>query len=626
MNPPDSDSSTDDSSLEVVEFRPSQTQWEEDRALGLTVEARVEREYLRNVAQTSTPFSSSYDVSRVTPNESLKTSRGRPGRGILDSDHESDIKHEPPPVSSWSKKRHLAPLRALALNPPKPPERSSGSPYSFARSGSQFLRSTTSLCKISISTSTPSVVGVESTATRRLFSSKGKERAQDAHDVEPLDSWEIVDSDQPESPMESPKSPKRLFFPRLVAVPSLHRVHGYDTPRSPTVHASLRTHDQLLPAQPTEYKPSQGEKSTPSFLHRHLHRATPSQPHLTSSTPTSSPPVSPISISPSTYSFVSTTRSKAPPTSLSSRKHQKSELSPTRSPFYGTGIHDLQTTPTSKHPSAQLQAPRSTSRGRITESPLTAMSDNTIKHRGQTVYRLLVPSTKASNTATQNYTAPSSPTLHRSPENHTTNMSPSWASMSSLAPDRVSSPLSVSHPVATRHHYTGRPLPRPPLLTIDTRRLSDVHRIESRPESLLIDFEGDVCNNDDGSATSPVAPFRVQHLPQDFSRHSNTGRLEHPPVADVQSHTNTRLLHSSDPFFTPPSTSPGLPTPLAADNATSFEPLTPQGPGDRDTRSNLNVNVSASMEKNHLHSCVPIRVDSPSRPHVHWAKKPTLGY
>ncbi|KAJ6487802.1 hypothetical protein C8R45DRAFT_256768 [Mycena sanguinolenta] len=128
------------------------------------------------------------------------------GRGILDSDPDNPA--GAPASSARSHRRHLSlsPLRTLFPRNPRDSahtlsaQSTPSHSLAFSRS-SPFFRSTTSLRNLTSSaplvppspSSAPSLRSETFLGSRRLFAHKGKERATN----EPLESWEIVESELP---------------------------------------------------------------------------------------------------------------------------------------------------------------------------------------------------------------------------------------------------------------------------------------------------------------------------------------------------------------------------------------------------------------------------------------------
>jgi hypothetical protein len=518
VNVSDSGSETGDSSLEVVELEPSQTQWEEDRVLGLTLEQRVKREkFRRGVQEDSTPSLSSQDFSQ---NTSEFEGPSRPGRGVLESDSEDEMEAEKdasfPPVPT--SRKYLSPLRALSLSPSKAAHdravsaHPSGSPYSFTRSGNQFLKSSTSLYRLPMSNSSPSVRG-EGLVSRKLFSQKGKEA---------LDSWEVVDSDVPSSPMVPPsKNSAKFTFP---STPRLLEHHTHHTPPSPFTGS----HDQQIPRSPTT---SKNEKSLTSFLNRPVRRPilVPQSPGLTSSTPTSSPPVSPTRlVPPNNVAIISLripkpgfglpgNKSKGrPPQSPLSRDYERSNTS---SPITGVATtrfeRQLETSPppTPSNDYFSHSTPFSGSEANQTHTVVV----NTPSLPPPRSQRGLGERAIAPRLQTQE------PIDMTEPDTHRHYSLPTRPTLSKFA----LSPLSL---VRAPHHYPGRPLPLPPPVSA-----------EKCPEGLLIDFEGSVVESDktsekaqiDMQLNSPTSPSSVVTV-----HHSSAYADFDPLVADTGSTGN----------------------------------------------------------------------------------------
>lgn len=161
---------------------------------------------------------------------------------------------------SLSPLRTFFPSRSLALQDkslsahPSP----GSSPYSPSRSKT-FFRSTTSIATTSIlrlpliTTSTPTR-RIDSSMSRKLFSSKGKEKARDSSDSDNLDAWELVDdTDKVVRAMDIMADPAT---PHSVgASPTRSQSFTFESPVSETVliQAPIPASDRL--SQETPYGP-----------------------------------------------------------------------------------------------------------------------------------------------------------------------------------------------------------------------------------------------------------------------------------------------------------------------------------------------------------------------------------
>ena len=244
-----SDSENDNLSIEVLELDPSETRWEEDRALGLTLEQRVKREWQRK-QDNPTPSISSKDNSQTASELEV---RSRTGRGVLESDseEEAEVDADAMSVAAPSSRRYL---RAIPPSKQAQERTLSASPYSSNRSVNQFFKSSTSLYRLPMSNSAPSIRG---DGLSKFFSSKVK----DCFQIEALDSWEVVDSDVPSSPVAAQsKSTTKFHFPSPQHF--LERDAGH-LPLS----SFTGSPDHTTP--PTSPK---GQKPTISFLNRPVRR------------------------------------------------------------------------------------------------------------------------------------------------------------------------------------------------------------------------------------------------------------------------------------------------------------------------------------------------------------------
>ena len=497
-----SDGSDSEISLELVELEPSQTQWEEDRALGVTLEERVKRELRRRVLEDSTPSLSSQERSQ---NPSEVEGRSRPGRGVLESDSEDGVEAEGDamPTAAVASKRYLFSLRALSLSPSKasqdctPSSLPSSSPYS-TRSGNAFLKSTTSLYRLPTANSSPSIRG-EGSVSRKLFASKGKERLQS----EALDSWEVVDSDVPSSPMTPPsKSSVKFAFP----VPQ--RFFERNTP-----HISLSpftgSHEQQIPRSPSS------PKDQKAFLNRPIRRQAPpaSPSHPVSSTPPSSPTRTKGPAIPSLRIPEPGGNKKKVPSSPLSRDgedpiqsfsikrvatfgpERTQEISPPPTPYNVHSNHPIAVSPFGDH--------------QIDQSHMVEMS---------TSGPVLLPKVRSHKPPREQTTGQADIQTPISLKTAWHDVSRSHPSPAIPVPSRF--PLSL---VRAHHHYPGRPLPRPPPTPM-----------APCPEGLLIDFGEGVAES---NLVPPMPQLGTQSTPEYPTIPNNvsaasSGNRPSPVIAD----------------------------------------------------------------------------------------------
>jgi hypothetical protein len=436
----ESESDGDNTSLEVVQLEPSQTQWEEDRALGLTLEQRVIRELHRRVQENSTASLSSQDRSQTASEREGCT---RPGRGVLESDSEDDIGREGDTVSSTSvaARTHPSPLRVPTPSHGQPADNTrsahpSGSPHQSARSGSPKLKGSTSLYRLPMSSSAPSIRG-EVSMSRKLFS-KGRERLQ--VQVEPLDSWEVVASDVPSSPMEPhPKSTGRFTFP---------------SPRSllqrgtPHVSPFIDPRYDPIPSSPTSVK---DHKGLISFLHRPVRQPASAPSPLTSHTPPSDPAVS---NAPTVPLLRIPDRSFSP----SGNKNKVSPLPRDRQgPFPASPVERTRIESTSPPPTPSD----------VHSAHTVAVSSVDEHGVPNPTYMDYTPSTPVSVNRLHGPRLltepnPSTPTQLPQTPPDTPKAETTRRQLLSNRPSSTKFSLSPLSLVRSRHHYPGRPLPNPP--------------------------------------------------------------------------------------------------------------------------------------------------------------------
>jgi hypothetical protein len=460
-----SDSENEDSSIEVPEPDRSLTRWEVDRALGLTLEQRVKREWQRK-QDNPTPSISSRDNSQTASEFEV---RGRTGRGVLESDseEEAEVDADAMSVAAPSSRRYP---RAFPPSKHAQERTLSASPSSSNRSVNQFLKSSTSLYRHPMSNSAPSIRGE---GLSKFFSSKGK----DCSPIEALDSWEVVDSDVPSSPMAAQsKSTAKFHFPspqRFLERDARHR------PLSPFTGSP----DHTTP--PTSPK---GQKPTISFLNR--------------------PVRLPILCSPS--SRITPFSSTPSPTAVSANS-----IAPGRPAI-----------PSLRIPDPSLNSSRNKRKGRGLLSPFSKdregfTASSPVGSASMFPYER-VPNTSQPSTPSDLYPDNTTPvaihpfgdrSLFKSDIVGASTPKPSKANIQKLLSEQANTPLgvtpsymdivepNVSHqsPYMTkptmskfalsasmRHHYPGRPLPFPPPTPA-----------RGCPEGLLIDLSDDGTEGDD---------------------------------------------------------------------------------------------------------------------------------
>jgi hypothetical protein len=192
-------SPSSESSLEIIDMEPSQFEWEEERQLGIPLEERVKREWLRRKAA---------DLGVTTLGSSMAKAFEPRCLNRVGLDSDEDV---PEPHTSCSTPVSMKPSTLTSFPALTATLRSSqrkgtpsptipSSPYSFAHLKTALMRSTTSLKSFPVLTE-PAVRKPER-AARKLFKGKGKEKnpALSAGAKELEDDWELVEVEDAPSP------------------------------------------------------------------------------------------------------------------------------------------------------------------------------------------------------------------------------------------------------------------------------------------------------------------------------------------------------------------------------------------------------------------------------------------
>ncbi|KAJ7440129.1 hypothetical protein FB451DRAFT_1151098 [Mycena latifolia] len=394
----------------------------------------------------------------ATERPSLQSQTIPRGRGILDSD--PDDMGVPSSSNVRVHRRHLSlsPLRTLfpsrnfresgpALSAQSTPSHS----LAFSRA-SPFFRSTTSLRNLTSATplpppspsSPPSVRSENFLGPKRFFSHKGKERATS----EALDSWEIVESQLPESPTIPP--PPQEASPQVANMP----------PRSPASMTSAPIHPLSERDHQTKSR-NRIPPTVPSPARERERRAPPPRPP--------SPPAS-VPIVPGAGPPIVTVRTKKAPPPPPPKKKPQPISSPLRPTDRSCAL-------------AELELDRAVR----TPLPLTPVTGSPTS--------LFALSTELASPVVDEVRRVPSP-APRSPSGASENATPS-----------VDADSEDQHP--HHRHYPGRPLPRRPRVVVDSTYAPhpDFPQAEqpapSVPEGLLIDL------NDAETLTAPVLPTPV---------------------------------------------------------------------------------------------------------------------
>uniref|UniRef100_A0A0W0GAE7 Uncharacterized protein n=1 Tax=Moniliophthora roreri TaxID=221103 RepID=A0A0W0GAE7_MONRR len=203
--------------------------------------------------------------------------RGRsPSRSrvLIDPDEDEEWTGPSPvtPTSDQRRRRQLSlsPLRTFLT--PKPstlPQRAlSAHPYSQSRNPSSFFsRSTTSLATLTFgrSPSSPTFSTADSKGDRH----KGKQKA-----TEPLDSWEIIDSDDAVADIDSPPQSPPLESQSTQAHQNSPQHPSQHSPQYPSQH-SPQYPSQHSPQYPSQHSPQYPSQHSPQHPSQH-----PTQPQI----------------------------------------------------------------------------------------------------------------------------------------------------------------------------------------------------------------------------------------------------------------------------------------------------------------------------------------------------------
>ncbi|RDB27794.1 hypothetical protein Hypma_002152 [Hypsizygus marmoreus] len=442
-------------------------------------------------------------------------SKGR-GRAILDSDSE-DILGETQPESplDTTKRRHLSlsPLRTLfpyrpmtvhdrALSAHPSP---STSPYS-SHSSFPFL-STTSLKMSMSTTSFSSSVKGEGFFSRKLLSFKGKERA---NSDESLDAWEVVES-----------QPTLLSAVESMGDPSNDRKQRSPTKNDTTIPRQSVDHNHPVQAVPpdAEQRPTSQNTQAPHPLSLRDRKAPP-VPFVTRPVRRPAPPPPPPVVPPPLGPIL---------TSVRTRKVNSPSPPPPPPP---PKPHALSPSPLSNETWHSEDESTSILQRAVT-TPLPSTPIDPTPQQAPTVPITPTPE----NPPQPVYQSPSIPDTFPNDERMPmqisfTNLADSIGpTMPGHLPDSVSLSTLVSpeefSPTA-RHHYPGRPLPRPPGTTrtlVDSTYAGNEDLQVNRddylrticPEGLLIDLDDDsLPDNSAGNVEPPSStdgPDSSQMIP-----------------------------------------------------------------------------------------------------------------
>jgi hypothetical protein len=302
-------SPSSESDIEIIDIEPFQTEWEEDRRLGFPLEERVKREWARRKAAEL--GAANGGASHNGDSQSIFEPRPpRRGRGILDSEYDTPEAAAAtlPSTPVYTKPKFLSPLRGLSTLPQAQDRGRAtspiipSSPYSFARSTTAFLRSTTSLGRFPLPTKSSTAGKADAPIARKLFSSKVKGKGKEKESSsEALEAWEVVDTEEvPDA--DAVEAPLNMTVP----------TKGAGTPALPALNTTATPHPRFRGAFPVT--PTQESSSTTlAFLSRPVRRTAASSglsiSTMNGGTPVP-PPASPIA---------TPTRAQLPPAPLRSK-------------------------------------------------------------------------------------------------------------------------------------------------------------------------------------------------------------------------------------------------------------------------------------------------------------------
>ncbi|KAL4243943.1 hypothetical protein ABKN59_010973 [Abortiporus biennis] len=519
-------STSEDSDIEVVPRGPLALSWEADTQLGLPLEDRVQREYLRQVAAESTvalvetpranlselPNSSSpsFNHSLGTNDKQPRCVKGRvlqPLRFTGGEDNSPSSARNSPPSdrSMWPRSFSPTSDRDISSGPSSPTTAGPMTPASLSSTpwGSSVTLPPGNV-SLSPKSSQPSLrKGMkrkESVVFRKLF--KGKEREHSPPSEESIDTWEVVDDPDLPSPSQhcnKPRETDALDEVHSVASALHHDPHAFLNRPVRSNHA-WSPHRLLSPSRATLNSPSQASLSSPSRWTlnspSHIALTSPSRVTLTPTLSTDSP----TSPSESVSEAQSEKPRRRPPPPPPTRTHKPS-LSTSPSVIWRTpGSQSissvsptLSTSVSSDSASFSPHSPLHISRPPVPPPSLPVSSS---KQRAHTSLPTLTVNASHSNLFNHYISSSSdqeSPFPTPTSSNSTSSVHKSTAHASHLSTqelgshhsERFSSPMimrpprrlvspSVSSmsslrfasppdtPTTPTRHYRGRPLPQPP--------------------------------------------------------------------------------------------------------------------------------------------------------------------
>ncbi|KAF8155933.1 hypothetical protein B0H34DRAFT_799020 [Crassisporium funariophilum] len=534
-------------------------------------------------ASPAAPSQKQNDVIDSNAANRGRTSTRNPGLLIIDPDITTSEDYAPiSPLATSPKRRFLSlsPLktifhprsvvhqdRAMSAHPSP-----SCSPYSGSRS--VFFRSSTTLATASflgLPLMSSSIYGTGENRSRKFFGHKGKEPVHVPAEPEKLDAWEVLDE---ESYSETDKEPKAHPHSLMSAVASMSQESVSNLGTSPSrsqsftfgsqatdlsrpIQSPIASYDDInrevrfsqAASTARQHSPVRERNGPPTaFLNRSLRRG----------------PIPPP-IFPEIANRLA--NSVAPPVDTSSLPPRSATSSPPWARTAGLGTPSLikHTVPVA-HPSPlrldstvanQCAAASVHQRALDTPLPLTPILPSHFEHGSAPITSAHLVADKSDSDDVV-CTCRSAPSLNIS----------TLTSLKSVSTNSLVKAEALDEPMTpTRHHYAGRPLPRPPptvrRTTVDSTYASpesaghDTDKGDRSyapcPEGLLIDLEDTTFDSLPASGTctprSDEGRIRSQlHLP---IASSSATQLSMSPGSELSYLTDPMLSHVHLPSMSP---------------------------------------------------------------------------
>lgn len=389
--------------------------------------------------------------------------------------------------------------------------------------------------------------------SRKLFSHKGKEKATAEPDIEPMDAWEVVESEHSPtngtpSIMTALEKMAESTYTSPVASPTRAQSFTYGSP-IPAAAPAPPTVTQSSPEPPLNYNTphplSLRDRKVLSLNFTKPRRTAPKPPSPSATqTLASSDPIPPV---PSGPVLTSVRVRKPPPPPPPKKKPQAHGASP-----LSAGPWRADSLDSSQSPAAILQ------RALETPLPLTPVDSSHFEHRSiapiiengdlqssshpTLILRGRHPTVPADLISVNDIGVKPEFSVHLE-SGHPFDLRPTpdpaftGTTMSGAStPTRAPSPTDDT---SFRHHYLGRPLPRPPGSSsrnmIDSTyapnendQVGGIYGVGAPfPEGLLIDLDDDSLSSTPSGATTPVIPPTTENGgaafdPSAFSNHNST--------------------------------------------------------------------------------------------------------